>query len=66
MTTMAYDFDTEVHVIELDEFGAATTNDAIVLGMLPAGRDETLTDAGFRIVGSWTVHGDADGVEVRR
>jgi hypothetical protein len=66
MTTMAYDFGTEIHVVELDEFDAATADGTTVLGTLSTGRDETLTDAGFHLVGQWTVHGEADGVEVRR
>lgn len=65
MTTMAYDFGNEIHVLALDEFGAEAGVEA-VLGTLTAGRDETLESAGFRLVGSWTSHGEAEGVEVQR
>lgn len=63
MTTVAYDFDDEIHVLQLDELGAHEGEPVI----LPRGgqtRDEVLDTWGYRTLGAWTMQGEAEGVEV--
>jgi hypothetical protein len=65
MTTMAYDFGNEIHILELDEFDAAVEGSPLdLLGVLPSGRNETLEAAGYRIIGHWDMQGEVEGVEV--
>jgi hypothetical protein len=62
---IAYDFGDSVHVLDVDEFGVALPDSADVLP-LDGDRDETLEGAGYRIVGGWTAHGEAEGAPVER
>jgi hypothetical protein len=62
---IAYDFGDSVHVLDVDEFGVALPGSADVLPM-DSSRDETLDGAGYRILGDWTAHGEAEGVSVER
>lgn len=61
-TYMAYDFGDSIHVLELDEFGAAV-GDATVIA-LTAGRDERLLACGWRVRGPWSMQGEVLGAVV--
>jgi hypothetical protein len=65
-TTMAYDFGDEIHILELDEAGVTTATDTVCLSMLTTGRDDTLAEAGWHLVGAWSMQGEVEGVEVRQ
>lgn len=66
MTTMAYDFGNEIHIIELNELGAHDGSPATVFDLLPEGRDATLEAAGFRSIGRWSMQDICEGIEVTK
>lgn len=67
MSYVAYDFGKEIHVLELDEFGAHIEGGPVdLLGCLSEGPRATLEAAGWRIVGAAVHQGDHTEVEVVR
>lgn len=65
ITRMAYDFDGELHVMDIDAFGAYVEGSVEVLP-LDGDRDMTLEGAGYRTHGGWKEEGEAEGITVSR
>jgi hypothetical protein len=63
MPLIAYDFGDTIHVLDIDDQGAAPPDSANVLP-LDGDRDETLDNAGYRTVGQWAQQGEAEGITV--
>lgn len=65
ITRTAYDFDAELHIMDIDAFGAYVEGTVEVLP-LDGDRDNTLENAGYRTVGGWEMQGEAEGITVER
>ncbi|MEU3020071.1 hypothetical protein ABZ635_22050 [Nocardiopsis sp. NPDC007018] len=65
VTRVAYDFGTELHIMDVDERGVYVDGTAEVLPHA-GDRDSTLQDAGYQTHGEWVMQGEAEGITVER
>lgn len=61
---IAYDFGDTIHILDVED-GVALPDSVDVVTMR-GDRDETLDDAGYRVVGDWTMQGECEGAPVER
>lgn len=65
VTRVAYDFGTELHIVDVDARGVYVDGAAEVFPLV-GDRDNTLKDAGYRTHGDWAMQGEAEGITVIR
>lgn len=65
VTRVAYDFGTELHIMDIDAHGAYVDGTVEVIP-LDGDRDMTLEGAGYRTHGGWLMQGETEGVTVTR